>query len=270
VLNLLDIPAIRNLPLGKFKIHLATGKNPTPFEAFLKRAFKEWQAQQNAKNFECDTVIALIALEADHWLFAGVYKVLGVAEGTESPYYYQTELMPGLDDLIGRVIVHYHRPSRASYIWGNKYAKDLDVLEIKRERMSVPSFPGYNKVLITHERLKTIVGLQEPTWKGALSNVKGIYLIVDISNGKEYVGSATGAGGIWQRWEAYAHIGHAYNRELIELLDAIKGKGAGHVYNFQYSILETADSKATPEFVLAREGFWKTVLLTREFGYNAN
>src|SRR5258708_7105114 len=151
MLNLLDIPAIRKLSLGQFKIHLATGKNPTPFEAFVVGTFKEWQSQQNARNFACDTIISLISLETDQWLFAGVYKVLSVEQGTESPYYYQTELLPTLDDLIGRVIVHYHRPSRASYVWGDKYAQHLEVLEIRRERMSVPSFPGYNSVRIPHE-----------------------------------------------------------------------------------------------------------------------
>jgi hypothetical protein len=251
VLNLLDIPAIRNLSLGTFKIHLATGKNPTSFEAFLDGTFKEWQSQQTAKNFECDTIISLIALDVDQWLFAGVYKVLGGAQGTESPYYYQTELLPGLDDLIGRVIVRYHRPSRASYIWGNKYAQFLEVSEIRQERISVERFPGFNHVVVPYRRLLTVVRLQEPTWKSALSSVKGVYLIADASNGRGYVGSATGDGGIWQRWESYAFTGHSGNIELKELLDAVKGKGPGHVYNFQYSILETADSHASVEVILS-------------------
>jgi hypothetical protein len=270
-MKLLDIPAIGNLPLGKYKVHLARGKeSPFAFDAFLAGDFKEWQESQSARNFQCDTIISLIGLDGDDlWLFGGVYKVLGITTGTQSGYLYETELLPDYDNLIGRIIVQYHRSSRTSYIWGDKYAKNLEVLQIVRERMSFP-FPGYNKVIIDHPRLRVIVRIQEPTWKSALSSVNGVYLIVDGSNGKKYVGSATGAGGIWQRWEAYAQIGHAYNRELIELLDAIKGKGVEHVNNFQYCILETADSKATPEFILARESYWKTALLTRLFGYNAN
>lgn len=271
MLKLLDIPAIRNLALGKYKVHLARGaESPFAFDAFLAGGFKEWQEYQSRRNFQCDTIISLIGLDADDlWLFGGVYKVLGVTNGQQPAYLYQTELLPDQANLIGRVIVRFQRPSRYAYIWGDKHAQNLEVLEIMRERMSFP-FPGYNKVIIDHARLKVVVRLQEPTWKSALSSVKGIYLIVDSSNGKKYVGSATGAGGIWQRWEAYAHIGHAYNRELVELLDAIKGKGVEHANNFQYSILETADSKATPEFIRARESYWKNVLLTRAFGYNAN
>lgn len=268
--NLLDIPAIRDLSLGKFKIHLATGRNPTPFEAFLDGSFREWQAQQNAKNFECDTMISLIALDVDQWLFAGVYRVLGVAQGIESPYYYRTELLSGLDDLIGRVIVRYHR-SRASYIWGNKYAQFLEVSEIRQERISIERLPGFNHVVVPYSRLLTVVRLQEPTWKSALSSVKGVYLVADTSNGKGYVGSATGDGGIWQRWESYAFTCHGGNIELQELFDAVKGKGPDHVFNFQYSILETADSHASVEAILSRENHWKLALLTRSgFGYNSN
>jgi hypothetical protein len=267
---LLDIPTLKELPFGKYKIHLATGNNPTPFDAFLESKFKEWQARQNGRNFECDTIISLIGLEVDQWLFAGVYKVLGVTRGTESPYLYETELLPSQDDLIGRVVVRFHRPSRAAYIWGDKYAQYLEVLEIKRERMSVEPFPGYNSVVIDHRRLKVVVSLQEPTWKSALSNVKGVYLIVDTSNGKAYVGSATGTEGIWQRWEGYAAIGHGGNIQLYELLDVIKGKGVEHANNFRYSILEIADSHATLDFIRGRESYWKSVLLTREWGYNSN
>jgi hypothetical protein len=270
MLSLLDIPTLKDLPFGKYKIHLATGKNPTPFDAFLEGKFKEWQAHQNGRNFECDTIISLVGLEVDQWLFVGVYRVLGVTKGTESPYLYETELLPGQDDLIGRVIVRFHRPSRAAYIWGYKYAQNLEVLEIKRERVSVEPFPGYNNVVLDHRRLQVVVSLQEPTWKSALSNVKGVYLIADTSNGKAYVGSATGTEGIWQRWETYAVIGHGWNVELYELLDVLKGKGVEHANNFRYSILEIADSHATPEFIKRRESHWKRVLLTREWGYNSN
>ena len=270
MLTLLDIPTIGSLPRGKSKIHLATGNNPTAFEAFLAGTFKEWQEHQNGKNFECNTIISLIGLEVNHWLFAGVYRVLGVTAGTQPAYLYQTELLPGQDDLIGRVIVQYQRPSRSSYIWGHKYEQNLAVLEIRRERVSVEPFPGYNNVVLDHSRLKVVIGLQDPSWKSVLSNVQGVYLIADTSNGKIYVGSATGAGGIWQRWETYAAIGHGWNVQLCELLDVIQGKGVEHANNFRYSILEIADSHATPQFIKEREDHWKKALLTRKWGYNSN
>jgi hypothetical protein len=188
MISVVELLKTKNISLDNYKIHLATGNNPTPFETFLDGHFKEWQDTQNNKNFECDSVLSLINLERERWLFAGVYKILGVSVGITSPYLYQTELLPDQDDLIGRVIVHYRREGRASYIWGHKYGKKLEVAEILPVRISIGDFPGYNRVILSYHQLKIVVTQQEPSWKSALSNVKGIYLISDTSCGKKYIG----------------------------------------------------------------------------------
>ena len=235
MLTLIDILKAKALLQENYKIHLATGKNPTPQEAFLEGHFKEWQEEQNSKNFQCEYILSLIGLDNDKWLFAGIYKVLGVTRGTKTPYLYQTELVPGQDDLVGRIVVRYKCPSRASYIWGHKYGKYLDIFEMRSTRLSIGDFPGYNNVILSYRKLRIIVSQQEPSWRSALSNVKGAYLITDTSTGKAYVGSATGEGGIWQRWESYAATGHGGNAELKDLL---KTKGIEHADNFQYAICQ--------------------------------
>lgn len=267
MLNLVDLLKVKGIQFENYKIHLATGVDFPPLDAFLAGTFKEWQEGQNQKNFQCDFILSLISVEGDKWVFAGIYKVLGVTAGITQPYLYQTELLLNQDDLIGKVIVRYKRPSRASYIWGHKYAKYLEVFEIRSEPLSIEQFPGYNNVIVHHSKLKIIVAQQETTWKSALSNVKGVYLIADSLTGKMYVGSATGEGGIWQRWESYAINGHGGNAELKTL---IKGRGFEYAENFQYSILEIADSHATHEYITNREIYWKNVLLSRKFGYNSN
>lgn len=60
-------------------------------------------------------------------------------------------------------------------------------------------FPGYDKVTISWEGLFTVINTD--SWKTALQNLKGVYLITAISNGKQYVGSATGDEMIWGRWK---------------------------------------------------------------------
>ena len=267
MLNLIDLLKIKGLPLDSYKIHLATGKNPPPLETFLEGRFKEWQEEQNAKNFQCDYVLSLISLENDRWLFAGMYKVLGVGKGTKTPYLYRTELLPDQGDLIGRVIVRYKRRYRASYIWGHRYGGHLEIAEIKPVRISIDEFPGYNRVIVSHRELRIIISQQEPSWKSALSNVKGVYLISDTATGKMYVGSATGEGGLWQRWDSYANTGHGGNTELKQL---IATNGTEYADNFQYTILEIADSHSTIEFIESRESYWKDALLSRQFGYNLN
>lgn len=267
MINLIELLKTRNLPLDNYKIHLATGIQYPPLDAFLEGKFKEWQEEQSNKNFECESVLSLINIERDLWLFAGIYTILGVGTGTRAPYRYNTKLLPNQDDLIGRVIVRYKREGRASYIWGHKYGKNLEIAEIKSTRISIGDFPGFNKVNLSYRQLKIVVTQQEPSWKSALSNIKGIYLISDTFSGKLYVGSATGEDGLWQRWESYAKTGHGGNIELKRLLF---DKGIDYAKNFQYTVLEITDFHSTDDFIIDRETHWKNVLLSKQFGYNSN
>jgi len=98
-------------------------------------------------------------------------------------------------------------------------------------------------------------------------NVAGVYLISDTETGKLYVGSASGEGGLWQRWTSYACDGHGGNIELRKLLaDA----GPERANKFHHSILEIADLHASREDILCRESHWKDVLMSRSHGLNAN
>ncbi len=214
MIRLVDVLRTQGIPLGHYKVHLATGENPTPLEAYLGGSFKEWQENQTKKNFQCEMVIGLIHLGSDRWLFAGVYRILGVREGTEAAFRYDTELLPGQVDLIGRIIVKYRREYRASYIWGHGFGNQLEVAEILESALSIEEFPGYTDVIISHSKLKLISEKEEPSWKSALSSVNGVYLVMDKETGRHYVGSATGEGGLWQRWHAYAETGHGGNSEL--------------------------------------------------------
>lgn len=105
------------------------------------------------------------------------------------------------------------------------------------------------------------------TWFGALSNVKGVYLITDTDSGEHYVGSTVGNDGIWQRWSTYVANGHGGNKLIKKLL---KEKGIEHINNFQYSILEIADSHASDDYIRKRETHWKNALKTKDYGLNAN
>jgi hypothetical protein len=258
------------IDLGDWKIHCATGQKSPPLEAFFDGRWREWQEEQNQKNFECDRIVSLIQLDGSRWLFAGVFEVLGVTKGTRhnpEGYRYSTREVPGLEHLTGRAIIRFDKQFRASYLIGPKYADQMHVVALHEQRMTVGEFPGFNAVLLSHAKLKTIVREGIESWLTALSNVAGVYVITDNSTGKQYVGSAYGGDGIWSRWTAYAKNGHGGNAELRTLHC---DEGAGHADNFQYSILEVCDLNASEEFIIGRESHWKTVLRTREYGLNRN
>lgn len=249
------------------KIHLACWNGiEEPINVYYRGEFQAWQEGQNRRNFECQYVMSLIDLGRGNWLFAGIYRVLGCQphptwEGGH--YLYSTELLPGQSDLVGRLIIEHQR-TRQSYVWC-KPEMALQIVEIKREKMTIADFPGYHSIVINHDTLKTIIRMKIDSWYSALANIRGVYLIVDTTNGKPYVGKASGDVGIWQRWSTYADNGHGGNKELIEVL--VKN-GEEYMKNFQYSLLEIADTYASEKYILAREAHWMKALMSRKFGLN--
>jgi hypothetical protein len=134
--------------------------------------------------------------------------------------------------------------------------------------MSIAEFPGFKAVDLAKTQLDVIVKHELESWRTVLSNVAGVYLISDKRSVKLYVGSASGEGGLWQRWCQYAATGHGGNVELKQILQNEGGPERANA--FRFSILDVADVHATTDEILGRESHWKNVLLTREQGLNAN
>ena len=255
MLKLIDLIKLAGIELHDFKIHCATpGDDPLtrfPLEAFYAGKFREWQERQGKKNFECEQILSLINLEKDQWLFAGVYVVDERAKPTSTGgYRYSTHEVSGLEHLVGKAIVQFRRPGRQPYLLGAKYKDHLLVAELRSQRMTIGDFPGYKSVLLSYSMLQTVVQEYSSSWRTALSNVAGVYLITDTSDGK-----------------AYAQNGHGGNKEIVKLLHE---KSNSHAQCFQFSLLEVCDRDTDSDYVIKRETHWKTVLRTREFGLNKN
>lgn len=270
MLKLIDLIKLCGVSLTDHKIHCATSQTHPPLEAYFDGKFRQWQENQNQKNFECSQILSLIHLGGSRWLFVGVFNVLGVKNGYANHptgFTYQTTEVQGLEQLTGRAIVRFYKKFRASYLLGPKHEDQLFVDAILEQPMTIGEFPGFNSVLLSHAMLRTVVREANPSWKTALGNVAGVYVITDTSSGALYVGSAYGGVGIWQRWSDYAKNGHGGNKELRALLGE---KGQDHCGKFHYSILEVCDLNSSDEYLRDREGHWKQVLMTREFGLNRN
>ena len=268
MLKFLDIIPIQKNDLCKYKLHFAIGPDDKkePLLELCGGKFKSWQEWQKKKNFERDCILSLIFYNRDEWIFGGIYERKGVKK-VEDHFEYDTQLLDVRKDLIGRLIIPYTKMFRYSYVDLEKYVNDLEVLEILREPYTVEPFPGYENVRIDFELLKTIIKQEEPSWKTALSSVKGVYIITDKNTGKIYVGSAYGNDSFWGRWSHYVANGHGGNKELKRI--TIK-KGLEYVSNFQFSILEVRSNITDDDEILRREVHWKNVLKSREFGYNEN
>lgn len=130
----------------------------------------------------------------------------------------------------------------------------------------VREFPGYNDVKLFYWEMKKIV--EDPTanviWHKMLSSINAVYLIVDTTDGQQYVGSASGKEGLLGRWKTYAQNGHGNNKKLKEILE----NEPERLKKFRYSILQIYPSTLTKAEVVKEEMNYIDKLGTRAFGLN--
>lgn len=170
----------------------------------------------------------------------------------------------------GRLVCRFHRYQglRGRSFYLEKPLDFFQVHELLPERYDGEKFCGYPAINHSFSSLQPILIREKSDWKAALLAVKGVYLIIDATNGRQYVGSAYGEAGIWSRLCSYIATGHGWNDELVRTIQE-----KGHDYamkNFKFSLLEVFSFNTPDEVILAREGHWKNVLLSRQFGYNRN
>ncbi len=194
-----------------------------------------------------------------------------VDKRTETVRYFDLRPSSFLESLADRLVVEWSSPRN----WHRRAtsAADLPVLEIA-DRDKVP-FPGFDRVELPYRQLQDMVtDARYADWRAALSEVQGIYLITDATNGKQYVGKADGAERIFGRWASYARDGHGGNVALRELAFVSAGGGpaarTNHARHFVFSILRVFGPSTSSSEVDAAESHYKRALMTREFGLNRN
>jgi len=212
---------------------------------------------------------------AQYFIFGGMFSVRPVVPTLIGGSGYELQLLDEHSEYMKRLIIKLERPvGRDLYLrWYEKIQDSKlnpEVYELAPDT-KLGTFPGYQHVRLRHAQLQRIIANDEPSWRDALSSVKGIYVITDLSDGQLYVGSASGeANGLWQRWGNYARLTNLTggNRELERIRSELGGVHI--VENFQYSILEIFDPKTKAETILEREAFWKLALDSRRHGMNRN
>ncbi|MGD8414701.1 MAG: hypothetical protein PVF33_10735, partial [Candidatus Latescibacterota bacterium] len=112
------------------KIHLAVSNGTEdPLDVYLAGKFQQWQADQAAKNFKLPYVVSLIKTRQPHiWLFAGLYRSHGCRqEGASGRYRYDLREVESCSGLRGRLLVHFQRTGRSSYLLAEKWAHRMAV-----------------------------------------------------------------------------------------------------------------------------------------------
>ena len=219
---------------------------------------------------EGEIVICLAQINGDEWLLFDIaiitknhHRTTYDGKSDKLNYFYDHESLLKYEKYFGRLIVEYHKKTQYPILKGKERLNEFKVKSILPNSYNDDYFPGYENVNIQWKGLQQKIQNNQ-SWRTALENQKGIYLLTDHKNGKMYVGSAFGEKMILGRWESYINTRDGGNKELKKLeREYIEN-------NFWFSILEIFKSTTDKDTIIDREQWWKKVLQTKDFGYNAN
>ena len=268
IILLNEILRLDNIEDVKIRFNLMVNGNWNPIEFFKNTDIETllkgqyWNYSRNKSYRVGQTTIGFIRLnEKDLWLLFHIGKVTkDLNRFNDMGYEYETLLE--YEKYFGRLIVKFKNKSQTMIRLAKSVIDKCEVVQILPDTYDNDIFPGYDRVNVTWSELSRVI--TKESWKTALQNQKGVYLITDTNNGKMYIGSAYGENMILGRWMSYVKTGHGGNLELKKLkFEYIKN-------NFKYSILDIFKATVDDQLILSRESWWKQVLQTRKFGYNKN
>lgn len=262
-----DILKLEDLDNVKIRFNLMFGGNWNPSEIYKRQDFSTllhghyYNYSKNKSYKEGQITIGFLKIEGNKWLLFHIGRVtkdLNVLSGVG----YEYESIPEYEKYCGRLVIDFKNRSQTLIRKARSVIDECRVQEILSDDFNNDVFPGYENVRLSWHDLKAVI--RKDNWSTALQNQKAVYLITDRSNGKMYVGSASGEHMLLGRWFAYVNNGHGNNVELKQLsFEHIKA-------NFEYTVLDIFKSTTDDNLILSRETWWKETLKTRMFGYNRN
>jgi len=169
---------------------------------------------------------------------------------------YPTRLTDLLSDYSSRLYIDWGGGSSGKRSWNQRAdAQNKCITELQLHEAEQP-FPG----LMAIASPLSAVGEAPPGCAQRLSEARGVYLLSCPRNGELYVGSATGTGGFWSRWQEYRRNGHGGNLALVDREST----------DWRVSVLQVAGSADSADDILAMEATWKVKLQSRDLGLNRN
>ncbi|HQE59785.1 MAG TPA: GIY-YIG nuclease family protein [Spirochaetota bacterium] len=167
-----------------------------------------------------------------------------------------------LSEYNNRLFINWTNPSANYGRWVNDDKYEIHSIKPSKDN-SIGSVPVLShQIRIDYPKLQKLFEYQidNEDWKNYLSQRSGIYLILDKQTGEQYIGSASGQQGIWQRWKDYAETGDGGN-------ELLKNKNYS---NFQFCILWATLNSTDKEIIKNAEIEYKNNLGTKVFGLNDN
>jgi hypothetical protein len=266
-IRLNDILQLKGFENVKVRFNIMFEDNWNPIEIFKNKDIRvlldgHYWNYKNHKSYKNGQItIGLLRIKDDLWLLFHIGRItkdLNKLNGVG----YKYETLTEYEKYFGRLIVKFKNRHQTMIRYAKSVIEDCEVAQILPDIFDNDIFPGYDKINISWNELSRVI--EKETWKTALQNQKGVYLITDVNNGKKYVGAAYGENMILNRWRSYIKNGNGGNKELKALNFKYIKK------NFRYSILDIYKSSTDDLIIIERENWWKEVLHSRKYGYNGN
>ena len=242
------------------------------------KLFENYQNEQRTTWFKnVEYIVSFLGEEGITARFIGIYKNCGIKDQLsplEDHSIFDFQKIDGYVELENKLVIEWTTNTQA---WHQYWDEEKYVIRIDRglTENGIPVFTSYENVMLSYDELQKIYESKNNEWKSRLEACNCIYLILDKSNGKQYVGSTYTSNsntktmvGIWNRWEEYSKTGHGGNKSL----EALCPEGSDyHKKNFQWTILEVLPLNVAPFVAIERESFYKKKFGTAEpNGYNNN
>ena len=181
------------------------------------------------------------------------FGITGTRGSSSSPNGSTSNCSPSAKIGKARLVVKWP-PGMLWWRWAK--SNDFIVHAIHEDSVFDKKMPSWDQLSLTWADLKVLPN----RWQAELSHWRVVYFIFDRTDGKGYVGSASGNENLLQRWQNYADTGHGGNIKLKER----------NPENFVFTILQRTSPDMEKADVERLESSWKDRLHTRQFGLNDN
>jgi hypothetical protein len=272
-MDLLSLLQFRGLPLDKeFKVYQHVGNSIQ--DEIDRGNLDEVQSYHSGDVLGRGYLVSFVKEQTGGSRFLGVWRVLTEKKipnpvGKRPISIYEFARLNEFDDLIDRLMIRWPR-GRITHRWLFKPDASCAPIDIDQIRPNgfLGDFPGFDGIILPHRQLSKLVSNQTASlnWVSPLRSTRAVYLITDLETGDLYVGSATGADGLWGRWRNYAGSVHGGNKLMIDSVNKIEAFGD----RLQFSVLETLSNLASREDGLRAEERWKRKLGRKAIILNGN
>jgi hypothetical protein len=177
-------------------------------------------------------------------------------------FFHKMEEINFLAEFKNRLIIKWTNPSANYGRWIDDEKFEVYSIKLKCDN-NIGKLPkNYYEINLSFRVLQKLFdySIDNFEWHDYLTKRSGVYLILDKSDGQQYIGSAYGVLGFWGRWQDYATTGHGGNKGL-------KNKDFN---NFEFSILYETLNTIDKEKIITIETKFKNNLGTKVHGLNNN